>query len=106
MFRLILHQCAISFIRPESWDLLDLFTLYRDFGQFPFPGTVLEQPAPMIDAFKIFQVRTCRPPWTRSAANRHGARRYPGRGVWSRRNEKVLFWAATGEGNGVLVESG
>ena len=55
MFRLILHQCAVSFIRPESWDLVDLFVLYRDFGRFPFPGTVLEQPAPMIDAFKIFK---------------------------------------------------
>ena len=54
-YRLILHQCALGFIRSESWDLVDLFILYRDFKQFPFGGTVLDQPAPMIDAFRIFQ---------------------------------------------------
>jgi hypothetical protein len=26
-----------------------------DFKQFPFSGTILDQPAPMIDAFRIFQ---------------------------------------------------
>jgi hypothetical protein len=35
--------------------LIELFALYRDFHQFPFPGTILEQPARMIDAFRIFQ---------------------------------------------------
>jgi hypothetical protein len=55
-YRLILHQCAFSFIRRSSWEFLDLFGLYRDFKQFPFPGSILEQPARMIDAFRIFQV--------------------------------------------------
>lgn len=45
----------MSYVEPESWQMLDLFTLYRDWKQFPFPGTVLDQPAPMIDAWKIFQ---------------------------------------------------
>src|SRR5262245_53227968 len=54
-YRLILHQCAFRFIHRDSWHLLELFSLYRDFRQFPFPGTILEQPASMIDAFRIFQ---------------------------------------------------
>ena len=54
-YRLILHQCALKFIRPESWALVDLFVLYRDFKQFPLAGTILDQPAHMIDAFRIFQ---------------------------------------------------
>jgi hypothetical protein len=55
IYRLILHQCALSFITADSWNLIELFALYREFKQFPFPGTILEQPARMIDAFRIFQ---------------------------------------------------
>jgi hypothetical protein len=35
--------------------MLELFLLWQDFGEFPYPGTLLDQPAAMIDAFRIFQ---------------------------------------------------
>jgi hypothetical protein len=54
-YRLILTQCALSFITPDSWRLLELFNLYRDFNRFPDGKPCLGQSAEMIDAFRIFQ---------------------------------------------------
>ena len=97
-----------SFVLPDSWDLINLFTLYSDFKQLPFVGTILDQPAPMIDAFRIFQEELNAVFGPERIADDDASRRYPGcvlRGQEMRNKGYIgigpsrdnRLWATTGE---------
>ena len=47
-------ECPHEFVRGEDWSLLDLWSAWRQFGGMPSPGSVEEQPARLVDAFRVF----------------------------------------------------
>jgi len=46
-------RCPHEFVEGEDWRLLEVWSAWRQFGGMPSPGSVEEQSARLVEAFRI-----------------------------------------------------
>lgn len=50
-----LYRCPVRLVTPETADILEIHAMCKAASGLPFPGAVLQQPARIMEAFRLIE---------------------------------------------------